>query len=114
MKPDRQHCCLDVMFSRVYGQRTSLLFACVCIVWVFFFNYSVRIATQVGCAVRAAKCLLNLAQQSCADCPFPDEWLNEFYMQCDGDFCVCMIKSGWPCMCFCVSCIPANTKVDSP
>lgn len=32
-----------------------------------FFKYSLRIATQVECAVRAVKCLLNAAQHSCVD-----------------------------------------------
>lgn len=41
-----------------------------------FFKYSIRNATQVGCAVRAVKYLLNAAQQSCAECPLPGEWLE--------------------------------------
>ena len=62
---------------------------CGCM-WMYgLFKYSVRIATQVGCAVRAAKCHLNAAQLSCAaGCPLPSdclEWLRSVCC-CNYDF----------------------------
>lgn len=45
----------------------------------------------------AVKYLLNAAQQSCAECPLPSEWLEWFEIEllCDCDFCsvVCMTNS---------------------
>lgn len=78
---------LDTVFSGVQII-TYCLHACAIYTG---FKYSVRVATQVGCAVRAVKCLLNAAQLSCVS---PLTEMIEMSVLCLHDFSVCMINSG--------------------
>lgn len=56
------------------------------------------------------KCLPNVAQQSCTECPLPSGWMVVLFRFFFLIILVCMINSGWWWFCLCVVCLDDKTQ----